>query len=240
MKYFKSPAIADIEVGRVVEIVREIRKHGDTELEIVGTARLIRRRPSYRPDNIPYVLQERQVKRGEPTCNIWSSQRWEVQWVTHPRRKAGEFEAIWVHFHVGLRKDVESEVLVEKGGTRRSRTALLPRRKVVLFVDTDLLGDENSEAVLKHLRQEVPATVILHASESHSKRLWVDGYTPDVQNALWTDDIQLWLDMHDNPDHLVIHGGIELLPTQTGFCCENLRCENLNIKYLKKYLEEEE
>lgn len=237
MKYYKTPAIAEIEGGNVVEIVKEVRLHGDVEIQVLGTARLIARRPSYKADNIPYILQERDVKGGEPTCNVWSSQRWEVEWVQPPpRRKAGDRETLWVHFHVGLRKDVESAPLIEETPSRRGKSGLLPR-KTTLFVHSDLLRTLCGEEAVRRLRREMPATVILHAQEAHHRYLWADGYTPDVENASWADDIKLWLDMNETKRYLILHRGITLLPELEPY---SVVCESLNKTITSRLLQEEE
>lgn len=105
-----------------------------------GRAILLERvRSNYIEDDLPYILQEKKNDYQEPTCIVWSFQRWKIKWAEHPRLE-DKTDAVEVHYFLKMTSRLFSDTLVPA-------EELMPELKEelcdiddpVLFVDLEQL-----------------------------------------------------------------------------------------------------
>lgn len=164
----RKPSRMDIQTDNIVPIVNR-------EGKVLGTAKLIKRRPSRTiQDNLPYVRE--QVKRTsgdeddipetgqKPTLYIWSYERWEVEWIKHGYYRPGDRTCTEVNFYECTTTDYPSFVDLNTEGNKGvnpSGLYVFLEEEGVLSLDQESYEEEAIKC-LRRIKRSLDGEIIIY------------------------------------------------------------------------------
>ena len=201
----------------------------------IGTATLIRRRPShYQNDNIPFVLKEKTNAVQDSTTQLWACERWEIEWVKHSYYRKGDRNCTEVCYFVGTRAQYPS--FTDDIDTSK-RYLILEEEGVVA-----LNGEYISSCIkaLKRVNKTFQADIIVYSHTPHKTRenfeindtgLRIMGFLPTEFS--FQEEIIQYLYTKDVEDYLILAGESLVDPT---ILKNTIQCgpQGLKIKQTKK------